>query len=365
MSKVRLTTFQIFCISVLFWEGSSLVSIRHATKQDHWLALLMAGVIFLPLLLVFMRLLKMNPGKTLFDIITERFGALFGKIVVALYTLYIFIFGALFIRNYTQAVTIIALPETPQLMVSLMCCVSGIYLLKKGLRAIGRFSALFFLVTTAVLIFTLITAVPSLNTDYLYPMLATPFHKMAEEVSAIFSFPFSEAVILLAVLPFAKTNPNTNKAFFGGFAAAYLIILVIALRDILVLGGNAFSSFYFPSFESANFTKIGQFIQRLEALTLGFVLISSILKFTLCVFAGCQGLAKLVNMPDGQVFFAPAALMCSVFSLFIYGQISELQTGLQLIQAVALPFQVLFPIALFICSAIALHMKKSRQINAP
>jgi spore germination protein KB len=66
----------------------SLISGTLTTAQDNWLSVLLIGVLFLPLLLIYSGIAALFPGKNLYDIIQILFGPVAGFLMIFFMTAY-------------------------------------------------------------------------------------------------------------------------------------------------------------------------------------------------------------------------------------------------------------------------------------
>jgi spore germination protein KB len=97
---------------------------------------------------MYARIIRLFPGKDLFEILEILFGAIGGKILIALFTWYPIHLGALVLRNFSEFTQISAMPETPQLPMMILMVLTTIYLARHNMKGVGKWStvALFFIV---------------------------------------------------------------------------------------------------------------------------------------------------------------------------------------------------------------------------
>ena len=118
MNKEIISGKQAISIFVCFFLGSSLiVGASTRANQDSWIAVILAFIAALPILLVYARILKLYPGKNIYDIVLELFGNFVGKLITLLYVLYSIHLGALVMRNFSEFVSVVAMPQTPQFII--------------------------------------------------------------------------------------------------------------------------------------------------------------------------------------------------------------------------------------------------------
>ena len=89
MRKEPITLTQAVLTIVLFIFGSSVVvGVSGEAGQDSWLSLILAAAMFLPLFLMYARIMRIFPQTDLFDVLEILFGKIFSKVFIALITWY-------------------------------------------------------------------------------------------------------------------------------------------------------------------------------------------------------------------------------------------------------------------------------------
>ena len=139
MSKQFLTARQAISMITMFILGSSVVMGGYSELgQDSWVALLGALVLAVPAIVVYARIMQLFPEKNLFEIILTLFGKFFGKFLVALFTWYSIHLAALVIRNFSEFITIVTMPDTPELASMMLMLFVSVYMAKSGSKTPGR-----------------------------------------------------------------------------------------------------------------------------------------------------------------------------------------------------------------------------------
>ena len=110
-----ISLIQAVSLMLLFEFGSSVIlGVNTQTGQDSWITLIVGALIACPFMLIYARILKLYPGKSVFEIMDLVLGKVAGKILCALMTWYAIHLCALVIRNFSEFTEISTLQETPQ-----------------------------------------------------------------------------------------------------------------------------------------------------------------------------------------------------------------------------------------------------------
>ncbi|MDF2989052.1 MAG: spore gernimation protein, partial [Eubacterium sp.] len=353
MLKERLSDKEAICIIITFILGSSLIlGIGGDSKNDAWIAGLLSLILFLPMLLIYSRLLSLFPDKDLFDILNIVFGKVIGKITAVIYIWYAFHLGALVLRNFGEFINTVAMPETP-LMVPLIClqivCVTGVCL---GLEVVGRITTYFLPLILFILLLVQLLAIPQLHFNYLKPILGNGIGPVLKGAFSTFSFPFAETVLFLGVFSSLKTKKSPIKIYLLGTLISAFVIINITIRNIAVLG-NMLGSFYFPSYEAVSRINIGDFIQRIEVTVSIVFIFGAFIKAAICLMVACKGIGKVLNLKDYRSVTIQTGLLMAYFSYIVYDNIMDMKYwAFMVYEYYAFPMQVIIPLIVWILAEI-------------
>lgn len=360
MSKEFITERQGLTMMVLFIIGSTLVvGVTTIAKQDSWISVILAMIAALPVLTLYARLVHLFPGKDLFTIVHHLFGPIAGKAVSLLFVWYALHLGALVIRNFSEFLGEISLPDTPQYFIQLVLVLLCIWAVKGGIEVLGRWASFVFTVFLAMIIGIDLIAISKTNFANFTPVLYEGFRPVMEGTFSVFSFPFTETVIFIAVLAFLKPGASGYKVYHLSLLIGGSILLLAVLRNIATLGFPFLGSQYFPSFIAASVINLGEFFQRFEVLIAVIFLLCGIVKTSVCLFCAVIGIARIFNMDDYRMMTVPVALLMINLALFIYPSMQDMFTWLKIYGYYALPFEVLLPFIIWVSAEAKVRFSKN------
>ena len=111
-----------------------------------------------------------------------------------------------------------------------------------------------------------------------------------------------------------------------GVLAAGIVLITLTLVNIFVLG-NMIEDYYFPSYASFSFIKVGDFIQRMEGTIAISYVLTSFIKSSICLFVACKGIAAVFNLNHYKFIVIQTGLIMAYFSLILYDNIEEMVIG--------------------------------------
>ena len=358
----RITDKEATCLLILFLLGSSiLVGIGVRAKNDAWLAGILGVVFFIPFALIYARIQSIFHGRDIFEITILLYGKVFGRILIIIFSWYSFHLGALVLRNFCEFVHVESLPETPLIVITLCFITINIAAARSGIEVIARIAT--FCLPVVIILFLLmeILSISTMDFNNIKPILGNGFSKVADVGFSSFSFPFAESVILLGVFYTLKKRESAVKVYMKGVLAAGIVLITLTLVNIFVLG-NMIEDYYFPSYASFSFIKVGDFIQRMEGTIAISYVLTSFIKSSICLFVACKGIAAVFNLNHYKFIVIQTGLIMAYFSLILYDNIEEMVDWFQNIyQFYAIPFQIIFPLFIWVCAEIRNRSEKRDQ----
>lgn len=348
-------------IMIMFIVGSTVVmGVNTAAGQDSWFAVLIAAAFAAPVMLIYARLMKLYPEKGLFEIAEAATGKVSGKIVTALYTWYAFHLGALVLRNFVEFIQVNVLRETPRIAVMILFMSTTAYLIRSGLKTMGKIATISLSVVISIVIITAIGSVNQMELFYLLPVLSTDTGKLIESGYSTFAFPLAETVLFLTTAAAVRKEDSPYRIYLWSLVIATLILLAVLVRNLLILGPAMTGISYFPSFVAARIINIGDFFARIEGSIATNFMFSGIIKISVCLFAAATGVAKLAGLSDHKRLVLPLGILMMALSEIVYVNLMEMFAWLNIYKYYAIPFELIIPVYLWIMAEI--KARKSQGI---
>jgi len=363
MKKEVISERQGIVLIILFIVGSSvLIGTGIQAKQDAWIAVIIAIILASLLVLMFVRILSLYPGKDLFDILTIVFGKYFGKLLSLPFIWFAFHLGTLVIRNFSEFTNVTVFPDTPVVVILIFFCILCIWGVKAGIETLGRWSELFVIIVISLILFVTVLGVTEMDINRLKPVLNNGYMPVFKGVFSAFTFPFGEVVVFIMVFSNISKCNNYNKVFLMGLIIGGLLIFISVLRLLLILGVNDIESAYFPSDISIGIIHIGELLQRMELIvTINFI-VGVFVKVTICLLAVCKGITKIFDFNDYRFIVTPTVILMFNFSIFIYGSTMEMSDwAFKIWPYYSIFFELVLPF--FILIAVELKNIKVKKIN--
>ncbi len=360
MNKEILSRKQTISLIILFLIGDVLIfGVARAGKKNLWLAIILAGIITIPIILIFTDLYKTFPNKNVLEINEIIFGKYLGKLINSLFLVFVLYKGVFVLRSLSEFITTVSFPETPTVIPIILTIILCIWITKEGIEVIGRYSQLYVFILGIFIIISFTLIIPNMNIQNMSPIFYIELNSLIKGTVSAFTFPFGEIVIIFLVLKSSNTRNFSVSLYLKALFLTTLSIFFISVTQILVLGINSYVYNYFPSYETLSRVIIGEFLRSIEIIV-GVSFISAVfVKIAFCLYAAAKSTTSILGFSDYKFVVAPIALMMINFSLIMYTDLMHLfEWNEKYWFYFGLPFQILLPILIFIVAKL-----RSKKFN--
>lgn len=350
---------QAACILIMYLAGSTVVlGTNISAKQDSWISIILAGVLFIPVMAVYIRIINIYPDKNFYEIIMTVFGKAFGGIIIFLYVFYSVHLGSLVIRNFSEFITVESYPETPQIIFQIFFAVFSAFMVMSGIETIGRWSRFMFPILAVAVAAIFLISLRFMDANNFLPVFGSGLGNIMSGAISTETFPFGETILFLSVLSAVENVKSKKKVIIFGTILAGLIIIVEFLRNLLVLGPVDMGEYYFPSYVSASLISLGDFFSNIEILVGGNFVLAGSVKISVCLFSACIGLKYLTGGNDYKEYAMPCGLLMITLAVIIYKNAGEMVSWIKYYNYYAVMFQIILPVIIWLGAEITNYRSK-------
>ncbi len=335
---------------ILMVLSGSLVNGAFTVVQDTWIAVLLMGVLFLPVILIYSRICSLIPEKNLFDMLESLFGRKGGSLLILLMSLYALLVSALQLRNFTEFTVVIALQNTPPIPIMIVLLLPALYLAKQGLQVLGRWSLIICIIIAANIALTLMFSFQVMDITHILPILDHPIADIASDAFTVGSIAVGETVMALIVLGNLKKGKSPYGVYLPGILIGVMLFALIILRNIVILGPDMEQAAKFSTYMAVRIIEVGDFFERIESSISFVYILLGITKTTLFLSGAAMGIARLLRVPDYTRLLIPVGFLVLAAASLVFNNVFEMYDLTRLYRFFALPFQVLLPLLIWIAA---------------
>lgn len=327
--KINARQFAIFVI--LFSVGSTILIIpggmAQAAKQDAWIGAVIGTGISLLLVALYITMGRMFPNLTLVEVNEKVFGKWIGKLVSLSLIFFSFYSSALLLTDVGNFLTVQMLAETPIAAIEILFACIVIMGIRLGIETLARTSEILFacfLVLFSILVLLLLPQVELKNIQPIFEAGIKPITRATIFFISFFSLPI---VVLLMIFPvLVNQQKKAEKNFYIGILFGGILLICLIILTILVLGADISAAQLYPSYTLARVIKVGDSLQRIEAIMAGIWFITLYFKFVLYFYAAVIGLAKTLKLKDYLPLTLPLGMLLVLLALTINPNTVEADT---------------------------------------
>lgn len=284
------------------------------SKQDSWLAVIVAAVISLPALLIYLSLMRRFPGKNLMEILELIYGTFLGKAVSLLYILFFFQISFENLRVMGDLMLTYIIPETPLVVIAIIFIVLAGWITRKGLEVLARFAFVAVAIVSAMIVATFILLIPQMDATNFLPILDIPPKDFIQGVHIAAAIPICEVMAFMMIIPYVNSAKQVKKSFLLGCTAGVITLLVDAIRNIAVLG-PLYAISISPSIDAVRLIDIANILTRLEVLVITALVLMLFFKTSVLFYSVVLGIAQTFRLPSYAPMVFPVGALVIINSL--------------------------------------------------
>lgn len=318
----QITTKQIFML--IFLIGMSIkiflmpVLLLKNSGRDSYIPVIAFLIIEFICLTVLLKVNKMCPDSTFFELLESIFRKIGAKIVTAIIALYL-IFKLMLVITDVKVFFIVSIYENlpwPVFVIPLLVLYAVIA--SKGLKSIARTSEIFapFVAVSVILMCFLMSE--NIDFTHLLPFME---HGAEKSINSFLKFPmwYGDFSVFIVFLGYIKRTKNTNKVAMISCAITSAIVLLFALMvfsayadvgHLLQYGQNV-----------SNLTQItlaGFNLGRLDIIIFGIWLISVLIKGALVFFIVARSAEYVVGLKNTKYMGFILAGVTYILLVFVF-----------------------------------------------
>lgn len=353
MNKEVITSKQAtFLIGIFIMGTAILISGQEKALQDIWISLLIAFLLFIPIIFIYSSILSSFPGKNLYEIIEICFGKVIGKLVSLLFIMYFFYIATLILRNITEFIQVTTMPRTPQYFSGLWFILIAAYMVKSGIEVFARWTNLVFVFLVLLILMSMIASVNQYDYENILPILYRGWEPILDSALSIFVFPFGETIVFLSFFHTLEDNTRVWRPYLVGGILGGSLVGMASIRNTFLLGYPLIEDIYFPSYYANTIITIGKFIDGMEVFSATILVLAGFAKLSACLFAICLGLKNLFGSKGYGSFIIPVGICLLILSQIIFSSTMEMRDNVKYYKYIALPFQLVLPLIIFIFTRV-------------
>lgn len=322
----KISVYQLFAITFIFQLGTTIVfGFGGTAGRDAWIGELLSCFLGIFVVLIYIALMRMNPGLTLVQWFPAQFGRWIGTPLAFLYPLMsLYVVGRI-IADVRDMVSTTILSNTPLIIITGVFAFIIAYCVYGGVEILSRLGEMFLPIVLFLFCIEVILLFSSsvLHINNLLPIFEKGWEPVWKVVypSGI-TQSFGETLVFAMFWPETKSPKKVMKITI---LATLLSGIMIASFDVLAIlvFGDMFSGFLYPLYTLLSLISIGNFIENLQMFGVLYLLMTALLKSVVHMLGAVSGIQQLTNMKSYRVLVVPACLIALFLGMTMSKNIAE------------------------------------------
>ncbi|MBT2289702.1 endospore germination permease [Paenibacillus albidus] len=353
---------QFFILTFGLTIGTSILvtpaGLAHTAREDAWIGALVSVILNLLMVLLYIALARLYPGKTIFEIHEAVLGRWLGKAVTLLYLFYFLILVGTLLGNLGFFLTSEMMPETPIEAIQILFLATAVMSAYKGILILARVGELLFPWVVFFFLVLGLTLFPQIQWNHIKPLLEGGWMPVAK--GGMDASMFQELIVLLTFFPLVENRTKAERAYFGGVLAGGLMTSIIVLLSVLVLGIEQTENSTFPAFALAKSINVGNFLQRVEGILITIWILTFFIKISLLFLSILKGTQTVAGLKKKHHLIFPLTALFLIIAWNTY--INSVYVG-AMIQKVWWKYSMLYlvfmPLVLYVTGWFRTRFKQA------
>ncbi|AIQ54030.1 GerAB/ArcD/ProY family transporter [Paenibacillus sp. FSL R7-0331] len=318
--NLKLSGKQVFWLIFSMNLGMTLVMTLtpslQAAKQDAWISIIAAGCIALLVALLVTQAAKQFPGQSLIQYAPVVLGQWPGKLVIVIYLVQWYTILPIVLRQFSDLVNVMLLPETPkESIILLMVLLIAYAAYAGGIEGIGRCSELLGPIIMVMVLLVLLANINNINLKHIFPIYVDTGVKDILRGSLAPASYLGHSVEYLMFASFISQSRKGGTSAIRAVLAANLLVLLTIIMTIAVLGVNLSPNMWYPFFEMTQKISLFGFIDNFDAVPVVIWISSVFVKLAVYFFLISYGTAQFLKIKRWRMLIWVNAPVMFVFAL--------------------------------------------------
>ncbi|WP_248925645.1 GerAB/ArcD/ProY family transporter [Paenibacillus hamazuiensis] len=300
---MKITGLQLFWMILIMEVGMTLVMTLtpgvQAAGQDLWISILIAGCIAMLIAWIVTNAAHLHPGQDLIRLSQTILGSVFGKIVVVVYLVQWYTIIPIVLRQFTDVINIMIMPETPKLAVMIVMVLLISYAAYYGgIVSIARCSEMLGPIVVLMIVLVLLTSLNNVDVRNLLPVFVDN-GAQAILKGALPSASYLGHCVEYLMLAAFLYQPEKGKPYvYWAVGGATFLVLVAMTMTLTTISVHMSPRLWYPFFEMTRKISLFGFIENLDPLTIITWVASVFIKLAVYLFIAAYGTAELLGIKN-------------------------------------------------------------------
>lgn len=366
----KISNYQLFTMTVFFQIGTTVMfGFAAGAGRDAWLAVLISSLLGTLIILMYLLLMRMQPGLTLVEWYPAQLGRWLGGCIAWLYVLEFVYDAGRGIADVKYLIPTTILPETPTWVIGGVFIIVLAYGASAGIEIIGRMGEMGFpvIVVLAVLEVILLFSSGVVHTERLQPVLYQGWGDIWRTVWPTgITQSFGQSIEFAMIWTLTRQPERIMKTTILAIVCSTIFIGAMDVLAVTVLGEGVFQRSMYPMYLLIRQINIADFITNMDALGILFFCGLSFMKLAVHMFVAIRSIQLLTRIQNSRILVLPVSI--TVFFVGIKmdpNSVKHIYDGIHIVPSVLwVPLFIILPSILLFVTWIRKMWTMRRQASS-
>ncbi|MBZ2175090.1 endospore germination permease [Schnuerera sp. xch1] len=321
-------------------------------ENDGWIAIILAGLMLIPFLIIIDKLFSMFPNKSIFEIGREVMGPTIFGIILIIQAIYTIIVLAYTVRIFGEVIKVYILETTPIEVIIITMLLATAYLSRSKIEVLGRMAVMIYPIIIGLVVFLLAVTLPDMDYTNIFPIFNADYKQLPRGImTAVFSYTGYEIIFLC--YNYSDDNKNTLKYVLRGLIVVTCVYLIVFFTSLSSFGIYQLKREIWPSVAVVKEVNLpGYFLENLDGIMLAIWVIAIYASLTSIFYIGGAVLSNISKTKTHELFILPLIPIIYTVALLPDNLVQTNEIMARIISYAAIIARVILPIIIFISAII-------------
>ena len=314
---------------------------------DGWMGLIIGWILTIAASIFMVKTAERYPNDTLYDLLIRFFGKILGKVAIFIYLGYTLCFSWIIFINTMLYIKAWFLPDTPDYLIVLLFSIPVLFVVRNGLRVIGRYYELTFYLTMWL---PLVFLFPLKDGSFLHllPLFKFGWKSISDSVlPAIFSFIGFELVFFY--YPFLQKKQYAIHGIIIANTISMFFYLFVTISCFVFFTPDGITDFNQPVLNLLKVIEL-HFIERLDMVILNILILVSSRAWIAYMYCTVYSSSQLMNKQDHSSHVPVLLALFVVATFFVQPTWFQVITWQKWMSNAGIAVAYVFPVFLWVYS---------------
>lgn len=303
---IKVSNIQVRGLIVSTAVGVGILSLPNALAETMgnkgWIAILISGILTLPVLAIINQLFKQNPNKDFFEIGDETLGIFIFTICKLIFLAYLIVFLSFITRNLGELIKAFLLPTTPISIIVLLFILSTSYIACYEIDVITRMGYILYPIIIMFAVIIVLIALPKADFTNLLPLSNIDIWTIPKGIGKSF-FSFTGFEMIIFAIPFVENKDKVFQSCVYAIGTVTLIYIAIFIMTLSHFSIKQIQRQTYPVLQLVkNVDLPGYFVENLDGLIMAIWVIVIFATMAPAFFGSGKILAKIFKTKKHKYF---------------------------------------------------------------